>query len=123
MTRNSDTSVKNTATGHVAGSSLCPLWPVRAGEVCECGSETDANVDDVERVGDEVEDEVVGVSVGRCEEDDECDDDVPCETDERRVVRPARREELGEGDEAVTAECLVEPALCKDDAEYVGSGR
>ena len=99
------------------------MWPVCAGEVCEYEREADAKVDDVERVGDEVEDEVVGVSAGRREDDDERDDHVPCETDERRVARPVGGEELGEGNDTVAAECLVETALGEDDAEDVGGGR
>lgn len=60
-------------------------------------AEGDEGVDDGERIGDDVEDEVVGVAGRRSQHDDDGHEPVLEETGERSVEGPVAGEEAGEG--------------------------
>lgn len=85
--------------------------------------ESDEEVDDRERVGDDVQDEVVGVAGRGREHDDDRDDPVLKETGEGSVEGFAGGEEAGEGEDAFAAEFLDDAALREDDGEDVAEGR
>ena len=80
------------------------------------------HVDDRERVGDDVEDEVVGVAGGRGEHDDHRDQPVLEETGQRRVAGLVGRPEAGKGEDAFATEFLDETALGEDDTHGVAEG-
>ena len=82
-------------------------------------AEGDEGVDDGERVGDDVEDEVVSIARGRGQHDDDGDEPVLEETGERSVEGPVAGEEAGEGQDAFATELLDDSALREDHGQNI----
>ena len=86
-------------------------------------AEGDEGVDDGERVGDDVEDEVVSITWRRGQHDDDGDEPVLEETGERGVERPVAGEEAGVRQDTFAAELLDDSALREDHRQNVTEGR
>lgn len=84
---------------------------------------SDEGVDDCKRIRDEVEDEVVGISRRRSENDNDANDPVLKETSERSVERSIASPETGEGQNTLAAEFLDETTLREDNTEDISEGR
>lgn len=84
---------------------------------------SDKGVDDRERVRDEVENEVVGISRRRSQDDNNADDPVLKETSERSVERSVAGPETREGQNTLATELLDKTTLREDDTEDVSESR
>jgi len=82
----------------------------------------DEDVDDRQRVRDDVEDEVVRVAGRRGEHDDDGHEPVLEEAGERRVEGLVAGPEAREGQDALAPDLLHQPALREDDGEHVAEG-
>lgn len=84
---------------------------------------SDKSVDNGERVGDEVEDEVVSIARGRSKDDDNANDPVLEETGQRSVERSVASPETGERQNTLATKLLNKATLREDNTQDVAESR
>lgn len=108
--------------GHAGGHGRVPV-PLGTVDVKVEETGRHKGVDNGERVGDKVENEVVSITRRRCEDDNDTDQPMLKETGKRSVERSVAGPEAGKGEDTLTTKLLNETTLRENDTENIAKSR